>query len=305
MDVSVERVLSTGDRLVADAARASFDRQAKDYSDEANAGLINFLAKHEPPHWTPFGHVRITIAVPAVELFEVVQDPTLCAGMSIKNTAGGTHVTHSLWGWKRLLESKVFSDRTVQGIRQTLNTFDSMKHSLLALGLDEEYSAPVVPAWRSMEDITLRIRCPIVIARQLFKHTVGFVYSEASGRYISYTTVNRPWEWCNAPDNKKQGAGDPVGFVRHCLSELILGASHTVSRTAYWLLRKALRVAPEQARFVMPMAVDTTFVVTGSHQAWSRLLTHRLDSAAQQEIRVLAEHINCALGVDFHDHPAN
>ena len=40
--------------------------------------------------------------------------------------------------------------------------------------------------------VTLRVDLPIAIARQMQKHQVGFVFSEASGRYICYSKVHKP-----------------------------------------------------------------------------------------------------------------
>ena len=42
------------DTSVCSAARVSFDKRADQYSDEANAKLIQYLAKHK--HYSPFGH---------------------------------------------------------------------------------------------------------------------------------------------------------------------------------------------------------------------------------------------------------
>ena len=42
------------DTSVCSAARVSFNKRADQYSDEANAKLIQYLAKHK--HYSPFGH---------------------------------------------------------------------------------------------------------------------------------------------------------------------------------------------------------------------------------------------------------
>lgn len=306
MDISVERVFTKGDELVADAARSSFDRTADNYTEEQNRRLLNFLARAEPPHWTPFGHVRITIRTSLMNasIRSLIMNDKLTAGLHVipaESVKGYTlpqyYITHSIWGWRNMLEANVFSESQAADIRRYLNGLPGLQQTRDALGLSGE--AVLDPCEHvvkySERDITLRIRCPIVIARQLFKHQVGFVYSEASGRYITYSTINDPLVWCSAPDNKKQGAGAPVDPLRYTAAELVKGLSHLQSRAAYWFLRKVLRIAPEQARFVMPMATDTTFVVTGSIEGWTRLLEHRLEEGAQREIRALAADISFEL----------
>lgn len=298
MDISVERVYSKGDELVADAARASFDRTADGYTPEQNARLLNFLAKAEPPHWTPFGHVRITIDMPKRWLNHevILENETLRAGLAIERLSNtDCRVTHSVWGWANMVRNNALGDHT-QKVTDRLNSLKGLNQTLEVLGLRREPELASGASY-SDDDISLRIRCPIVIARQLFKHQVGFVYSEASGRYITYSTINRPWTWKNAPDNKKQGAGEPVGFLRHMAAEAVTSFAYGVSRAAYWFLRRGLGIAPEQARFVMPLATDTTFVVTASREGWQRLLDHRLDSAAQSEIQYLAY----AIGDEIHE----
>lgn len=298
MDVQVGRVFTKGDELVADAARASFDRQAHQYTDEQNQRLLDFLARAEPAHWAPYGHARYTIQVRNPDLSKLLSSPTLRTGLVVQPEGGQDAYlfTHSLWGWRNMLQAGVFTPTEYNQVCFALWNNPSIHKSLKALSIQASPLSEGRMAEQSHDDFTLRIRCPIVIARQLFKHQVGFVFSEASGRYIDYTTINRPLEWCDAPDNRKQGAGKPVGLLRHCAADLIMHMSHGFSMFAYWVLRKVVKVAPEQARYVMPMATDTTFVVTGHRLAWKRLLEQRLHSAAQQESAFLAEEIAMVLG---------
>lgn len=301
MDISVELVTSEGDELVADAARASFDRQAHQYTDAQNQRLLDFLARANPAHWAPYGHARYTIKVRNPDLNLLLSSPTLRTGLVVREDGiqGTYQFTHSLWGWRNMLQAEVFSRSEYNQVCFALWNNPRIHKSLKAMNIPSSTLSEGRMAVRSRDDFTLRIRCPIVIARQLFKHQVGFVFSEASGRYIDYTTINRPLEWCDAPDNRKQGAGKPVGLLRHCAADLIMHMSHGFSMFAYWVLRKVVKVAPEQARYVMPMATDTTFVVTGHRLAWKRLLEQRLHGAAQQEITYLAEEIETALGVNL------
>ena len=51
------------DNSVVDSARVSFAKQAKNYTDEENTKLIQYLAKHK--HEIPFAHTAITVRVEA------------------------------------------------------------------------------------------------------------------------------------------------------------------------------------------------------------------------------------------------
>lgn len=58
--MKVEHIDHMGnDDSVVNAARVSFAKQADQYTDEQNARLIKYLARHN--HWTPFAHAFITL----------------------------------------------------------------------------------------------------------------------------------------------------------------------------------------------------------------------------------------------------
>jgi thymidylate synthase (FAD) len=67
------------DELVVDAARVSFDKQADNYSDNRNAGLISFLAREK--HYHPFSHPQATFRCSA---------PIFVARQLAKHQVGGT-----------------------------------------------------------------------------------------------------------------------------------------------------------------------------------------------------------------------
>lgn len=58
--MKVEHIDHMGnDDSVVNAARVSFAKQADQYTDDQNARLINYLARHN--HWTPFAHAFVTL----------------------------------------------------------------------------------------------------------------------------------------------------------------------------------------------------------------------------------------------------
>lgn len=51
------------DDMVVDVARVSFSKQASQYTPEANAKLIGYLARHG--HWSPFAHPQASFRITA------------------------------------------------------------------------------------------------------------------------------------------------------------------------------------------------------------------------------------------------
>lgn len=210
MEVTLIDSMGT-DALVVNAARVSFSKEAANYTEEQNAKLISYLARHN--HWTPFSH------------------PTIC----------------------------------------------------------------------------IREKVPIFVARQRFKHTVGFTYNEVSRRYVDdapefYT----PDTWRGRPVNAKQGSSDEVvteimrprffsdwekGTELKYYPEDIQTAYERVIRVVTNTYNDMINagVAPEQARMVLPQSMMTEYFCTGSLAAWARAYKLRIDSHSQLEIQNLAK----------------
>jgi len=149
--------------------------------------------------------------------------------------------------------------------------------------------------------ITMRETVPFFIARQRFKHTVGFVYNEVSRRYVDDTPeFFVPETWRRRADNAKQGSSDEavklldwqIGFKQKTNGP-IYSVDHDYQRfikDALYLYETMIKngVAPEQARMVLPQSMYTSYYVTGSLSAWARAYNLRSDPHAQKEIQLLA-----------------
>lgn len=136
--------------------------------------------------------------------------------------------------------------------------------------------------------ITLRETVPIFVARQRFKHVVGFSYNETSRRYVdSPPEFYNPEIWRSRPDGSvKQGSGEPI---QHSITA---GDKYSAFIKQAELLYEELlhmNVAPEQARMVLPQSMLTSYYVTGSLAAFARLYKLRVDPHAQAEIQDLAK----------------
>lgn len=137
--------------------------------------------------------------------------------------------------------------------------------------------------------ITFRCKAPIFVARQAFKHKIGFVENEVSRRYVSdEPEFFMPDEWREAASDKKQGSG-----CAHPGSWIFSGYASLFYDEALDLYNMMIKdgVAPEQARMVLPQAMMTEWVWTGSLLAYARFYNLRAKPDAQKEIQELANMI--------------
>jgi thymidylate synthase (FAD) len=148
--------------------------------------------------------------------------------------------------------------------------------------------------------IHLRLKMPIFVAREWFRHQIGFARNEVSRRY-----VDTPPE-CYIPaeeqlrerdSNKKQGSKDTPPEEAQRAAGILRGITQSAMECYNDLL--FLKVAPEVARMVLPQSMYTEFVETGSLAAYARLCTLRLDPTAQKEIRDYANAVDLLLRERF------
>jgi thymidylate synthase (FAD) len=148
--------------------------------------------------------------------------------------------------------------------------------------------------------IRFRIKMPIFVAREWFRHQIGFARNEVSRRYVD--TVPECWvppaEAIRTRDPKaKQGSRpDPVEHSE--VARQIMEDAIKKSLDAYNELL-TYGVAPEIARAVLPQSMYTEFIETGSLAAYARLCGLRLDPTAQREIQEYARYISELLEKTF------
>lgn len=143
--------------------------------------------------------------------------------------------------------------------------------------------------------ITLRVKAPIFVARQAYKHKIGFVENEISRRYVDDDPeFYIPDVWRSRADNKKQGSGDAHPD------------SHQWSVEYDWFIHHALGlyqhmiadgVAPEQARMILPQSMMTEWFWTGSLLAYARFYNLRSKPDAQKEIQIIADKVDKIMSV--------
>lgn len=138
--------------------------------------------------------------------------------------------------------------------------------------------------------VQLHIKAPIFVARQDFKHIVGFVRNEVSRRYVSDAPeFYRPEGWRSMPEGSiKQGSGGPHEN-QELMEEIAREGGYSSCDTYEALLMEG--VCPEQARMVLPQSMYTEYITTGSLAAWARAYNQRTHPHAQKEIRDLYEQV--------------
>jgi len=142
-----------------------------------------------------------------------------------------------------------------------------------------------------------RLKMPIWMAREWFRHTVGFARNEVSRRYVDdLPTFHAPNLRTRAP-GKKQGSNDDI----HPNNEILSCVLVQQVRSAVGVYERLLQnnVPPEQARMVLPQNMMTEFIETGSIAAYARLCHLRISPDAQKEIRIVAQEVSDQLKSKF------
>jgi thymidylate synthase (FAD) len=152
---------------------------------------------------------------------------------------------------------------------------------------------------------TFEIYVPLFVARQHWKHIIGsgheeiepnqdpFVaWNETSRRYVTEKPefyIVQPHEWRSAPENKKQGSGEPLPInIGQGLTEELLKTYD--EGLAKYERAIEMGVAPELARLFLPAyGLQIRYYWSGSVQGIAHFLNLRLGKDAQSEIQGLAK----------------
>ena len=307
--MNAELITNTNDDLmIANTARVSFgnwkselDLSLRKDGKQRDPALIDYLAREQ--HISPFFHVRFTMILPmqAINLY-FITDPTYLFRAVWKILPDGTmKFRTSYYGWMRLLRDGIISPSYESGVYNALNQ-PSLYYANTAYNLDKYKPHPLTTdnyLFLGTEDDpnfidhSVRITAPIPIARQIFTHKM-FDSNEISRRYVSdEPTMHLIAEHRSKPEGSiKQGSGGV-----HPGNDLLVRMQFDYYSAAvtYYNDLIADGVAPEQARFYLPQAMETQFIFTGSAISWKRLIANRTDSHAQQEVIELATLINALL----------
>ena len=282
-------------RVSMGASRKAFDDSDKKGSDKR---LLRFLAREV--HFTPFTHIRVTFLIEAKHIRFGHMSDTDTAGLVKDHRRGMIKMRHSIYGWANLIKKELLDPAVCQALAYDL--WRLFPHNAEALQITTgaptgavTHVADHTEKDRRFMDVTLHIKCPFFVARQEFKHIVGFARNEISRRYVETSPEFHTMVWRSRPEgNIKQGSGGLLSPFKSAIASVVAGLVNWTAYGAYKALLW-LDVAPEQARSVLPQSTYTEYHVTASLAAYSRLVHLRTDKTAQVEIQELACMINKAI----------
>jgi thymidylate synthase (FAD) len=134
--------------------------------------------------------------------------------------------------------------------------------------------------------VRFRIKMPIFVAREWYRHTIGFARNEVSRRYVD----SKPECWVPSAESirerdpkVKQGSKDTAIDNAVEVEESL--RKHVDDTLALYNTLLENKVAPEVARCILPQSMYTEFIETASLAAVARLCGLRLGADAQKEIR--------------------
>jgi len=139
--------------------------------------------------------------------------------------------------------------------------------------------------------ITVRVKAPIFVARQLVKHKF-MPWNEVSRRYVeSEPEFYQPDKWRGRAVNSKQGSD---GVLDDAQPSMMLSSSLQYSTQNCLNMYQdmlVVGVCPEQARMILPQNTMTEWIWSGTLGAFCDMLRLRLDLHTQEESRIVASKI--------------
>jgi thymidylate synthase (FAD) len=170
--------------------------------------------------------------------------------------------------------------------------FNERDNRLLSYLLEHGHDSPLRHA-----TVTYEIYAPLMVARQWWKYAVGSTHlednngwNESSRRYVTENEeFYYPEIWRSAPENSKQGSGQPLNDSDQEMWNEVL---EYMNSTAIAIYKQALNkgMAPEQARLFLPAnGLYVRWRWTTSLAALIHFLQQRLQEDAQYEIQEYAQ----------------
>lgn len=133
--------------------------------------------------------------------------------------------------------------------------------------------------------LQFRIQCPIFVERQLFTHQIGWARNSISGRYVDFSdSYWKPEKFRYQSKDSKQGSS---GELTDEDNSKFLEKYESIINQSKILYDEMCKfgIAKEMCRMHLPLALETTFIWTGSFHALMHLFSLRLKPDAQKETR--------------------
>lgn len=235
----------------------------------------------------------------------VEYDEHMGSDLKVVNAARASFGKKSSWEYESAIGGRRLSDKDTRLIQflargYTTEEWDFLANELLtaehpneikdllrAVRVKAQHWAPF-----AHPHLSIYIKAPIFVVRQLMKHQVGGVWSETSRRYVD----EEPELWFEPvlhkrPEgNIKQGASAEVAdepyifFHNH-----VLNRADIAQLNVDWYMQAVHEgVAPEEAREHLQLNMMTEWLWTGSLLFFARVCNQRLDPHAQGATREVA-----------------
>lgn len=198
--------------------------------------------------------------------------------------------------WVELLEHVGTENDIVDAARVSYNKSASeytqeANLKLLYYLLEHEHTTPLEMCW-----LKFRVHVPIAIARQWMRHRM-FSYNEISRRYTNKgISFYLPEELYEQDPKNKQASASPMHPMMQGKAKMLIADTYEHVFNVYTRLLQ-LGVSREQARFVLPMGMMTTFIAAGNLRSWLHFVHLRDSPHAQVEIQLVAHEIKKQLAL--------
>ena len=167
---------------------------------------------------------------------------------------------------------------------KTKEILDEKDERLIKFLVEHKHFAPFFHP-----QLQFRIQCPIYVERQIFKTQIGVSINSLSGRYVDFSdSYTRIKGWRKQSKSSKQGSEGILEENDQKQCAEIENEVINVCAKAYAELID-MGVSKEQARTILPLNLNTTFIWTGSLFAFIRLCELRIKEDAQKETMTLVE----------------
>ena len=166
--------------------------------------------------------------------------------------------------------------------KESINYTDEQNNRLLNFLVKHGHTSPF-----RHSQLQFRIKCPIYVERQVFKHQIGISVNSISGRYVDFSdTYYEIEQFRTQSKDSKQGSGNDLTNDLNDVARGIQEDTINICKMSYDRLL-SLGVSKEQARSVLPLSLETEFIWTGSFLAFVYLCNLRLKQDTQKETRDL------------------
>lgn len=285
------------DLTVVNAARVSMDKR-KSILDKNDEKLIHYLMSHR--HFSPFYHAnfcflrempleRFPFYLQAVQDDQLVYNIMDFDGNKISFIESGSllaYLKQSPYD-KEVRES--LASRCPISLEAYEANYKSFKPEALRTIKSETISEYQAGPYK-LDHIfhSFEIEIPLFVARQWFKHQIGFARNEVSRRYTTENVKLSDIELRKRPKKGiKQGSSDEV-------LKVIKADDMPEQLDAYNYLIEC-GAAPECARAFLPQSMMVKFIETGRLISYLRLLSLRNEKHAQKESQLAAVELNSHL----------